>query len=449
MRWLLILSISCAQSPVASLLGFHRVTAPTVMAHSGFGSYVVAGPTGPDGVPLALVGTSSFTPDGRFLPGGAAVLSGETLETERSWEGHLVDGEFSDQCLGPRLGNYIGIGDVAAGPGKELLVGSCFAAYAVPADSLPARLDGAGVARIAATEDGRYSPAGQPLVADFDGDGMGDLAFPVRREFDSSHVVVIRGPLAENNNWNNQLWSLGPDIGPSQLAAIDWNQDGFVDIVVPDRRAGQEAGSVYVFHGPLRGDVSRGDADVVIDNTTPEEWFGDRVWTSPDLDGDGAPELLVSSTAWPAGTRAGRVLGLPTGSVSMDEATFVVEGVDSIVHLGVGATVADFTGDGQVDLILGAASFGFRNPSDPGHIYLFEGPLAGRYTVKDAMMHWVGEDSADMAGQSLAAADMDADGTTDLLVGAGGVSLVAGDAAILGVGAVYLVPGPLVPAQAF
>ncbi|RMF75485.1 MAG: hypothetical protein D6738_03755, partial [Acidobacteria bacterium] len=92
--------------------------------------------------------------------------------------------------------------------------------------------------------------------------------------------------------------------------------------------------------------------------------------------------------------------------------------------LGRGGITGDFNGDGTPDLALGApdADGPGNGRSGAGAVYVFYGPVAASVdlatTAADVEIH--AQDAGDELGTSLAAGDVNGDGTDDLVVGAPG-----------------------------
>jgi hypothetical protein len=104
-----------------------------------------------------------------------------------------------------------------------------------------------------------------------------------------------------------------------------------------------------------------------------------------------------------------------------------------------GMATGDLDGDGQDDLALGGPAMPV-DPSVPGEVFVFFGPVAGALTTSDADVIYVGEAPADGAGADLAIGDVDGSGVADLVV-----SAPYNDEAGEDSGKIYLLPGPLAP----
>jgi hypothetical protein len=84
--------------------------------------------------------------------------------------------------------------------------------------------------------------------------------------------------------------------------------------------------------------------------------------------------------------------------------------------LGYALASADFTGDGVADLAVGA--YGYSDSSaERGAVAIFHGPVVGELNFLDADATYVGELNS-YAGFALDTADFDGDGQADLLIGA-------------------------------
>lgn len=85
----------------------------------------------------------------------------------------------------------------------------------------------------------------------------------------------------------------------SDIATADLNGDGILDYVVgspKERGGGMYIGRVYIQFGPLVGEViDLGSADGVIEGEEGALYTGERIALMEDVNGDGLPELMVST----------------------------------------------------------------------------------------------------------------------------------------------------------
>jgi len=89
----------------------------------------------------------------------------------------------------------------------------------------------------------------------------------------------------------------------------DVNGDGFDDILSGrdfDSEGGEEAGAVYLFHGPVSGVPTAADAVAKIVGEEPGDNAGRGVSTAGDFDGDGFDDILIGAFEHSGGaTKAG------------------------------------------------------------------------------------------------------------------------------------------------
>ncbi len=237
-------------------------------------------------------------------------------------------------------------------------------------------------------------------------------------------------------------WQVEPDadtaaLGERALFAGDLNGDGFTDLVVAAPGAdfaATDAGRVRVHYGAAGGPSAT--PDLVLDGAQAGEAFGTGLSGAGDVNGDGYDDLAIGAPGFDGGSGAvGRVvlhLGAATGLASTAAAQAVGDQPGAEFGTCV-AAAGDVDGDGLADLFVGAPA---RDETfiDQGRGHVFLGsasaPLAGPAWSLD------GASAGERFGAAAAAADVDADGFDDLVVGAPGFS--GGEA---GEGAAFLFAG--------
>jgi hypothetical protein len=280
-----------------------------------------------------------------------------------------------------------------------------------------------------------FSVAG---AGDVNGDGVDDVLMGTRGHdlpaIQSGLVSLFLGPIRQRIAANADASVLGTafeEIGRSVASAGDLDGDGFGDVLVGTGIGGPaDEGRVYVFRGPVAGSLSIANAHATIVGAIPDDALGTSMVAAGDLDGDGLGDIVVGAprTVALGGTNGpGRVFvfrGPLAGTVPALSAAAILTGEQADDDFGIAVAVGDTNGDGITDLVVGADQL-FRDDGR-GKVYVFHGPLAGAISAANANAILTGTAVDDLFGGSVAAADVDADGDTDVIVGAQGAALASG-----------------------
>lgn len=171
--------------------------------------------------------------------------------------------------------------------------------------------DGKYVGEYAGDEVGRVAR----FVRDMDDDGVDDLLFASSGYGLGGGAWLHRGPGTDNHHRTNEAvatWTggaLDDRFGCAVAAIGDVNGDGWSDLAFGASgvdEAATGAGAVYIWFGPVIGNMTPTDADSSIYGDTSGDAAGVALAALGDVDGDHTPDLLMGGTGEDGGaTNAG------------------------------------------------------------------------------------------------------------------------------------------------
>ena len=212
--------------------------------------------------------------------------------------------------------------------------------------------------------------------------------------------------------------AVGP--GPTEprfgaaLAAGDLNGDGFGDLVVGSPGAEDDAGEVAIYLGreiSPEEDTSAWVADTLLEGAEPAGHFGSALAVG-DLDDDGLDDLVVGSPA------DGGTVSVFLAAASGGPAHATIRGDDGE---GCGSALAILASDDASDILVIGCPTADEGEGE-GRVLLFDGSAltTGDLSAQDALAVIYAEAGDGLFGAALAAPDLDADETADLLIGSPG-----------------------------
>jgi hypothetical protein len=279
-------------------------------------------------------------------------------------------------------------------------------------------------------------------AGDVNNDGYDDLLVgePGRDGRGAAHLFLgSAGGLASSPSWSAFGEADGHQFGFAVARAGDVNGDAFGDVVIgaPTYTGSlTRQGKAYVYLGADAG--LEANPVWTDDGIEADEWFGFSVDTAGDVNADGLSDVIVGA---PLYNRTGQDLGrasvyLGDGSgVGADPVWTAVSDQDGGQFGFAVTTAGDVDGDGYSDVAVGAPYYDTPN-LDAGRVWVYRGDAGG---IIPAPLTFISASQAGSGfGWSLASADLDIDGLSDLVIGAPFV-----DNGQLDEGQVYAFPGPL------
>jgi hypothetical protein len=329
--------------------------------------------------------------------------SGRVYLLPGTWGAGTLNSVATSTLIGETAGDYAGLAVAAAGD--------------LTGDGLPDLLVGAS--GYDGGEDGGGAGGGRAYVV------AGPVPLGESRLADAWASLTGIGGVVATAAPPHGAFGVGDFVGDALAGPADYDGDGLGDLALGasgDATLGASTGKAVVWFGPLApGAGSVADADVLYTGPAAGAYAGSPLRALPDLDGDGRAELLVAGDGYGAGV-VWVVSPTGPGVAALADAPIRVEGQAEGDLFGAASSApADLDGDGLLDLVVGAPGGG--DPArEPGMAWLLLGALVpGVHALADGGSFAVpssGFGTGDDFGRAVALGDLDGDGAPDQVVGA-------------------------------
>jgi formylmethanofuran dehydrogenase subunit C len=400
---------------------------------NSFGRSLASGDWNADGKTDLAVGAYGYsTSTGRTY----IFYNGSIITENASGADIIITGEATSNTFGFSLAS----GDFNADGKTDLAVGAYFyssstgRAYLFYNDgSIPTTAATADIIIIGETTNSYF---GYSLISgDFNADGKTDLAVGAHGySTDTGRVYLyetrdnfawqlqpqssLSGSLRTNPSFSGQELKMTGEVGTSlfgvSMTSGDWNADGKTDLAVGASGYSTNTGRAYIFYSDGHLAAAATNADVIITGETTSNYFATAL-VSGDFNFDGKTDLAVGAYGY--STNTGRTYlfyndgSLPTTAVTAD---VIITGETTSNQLGYSLTSGDFNADGKTDLAVGA----YQYSTQTGRAYIFYNGSIITENASGADILITGQTTTNYLGYAMTSGDFNADGKTDLAVGA-------------------------------
>jgi hypothetical protein len=259
-------------------------------------------------------------------------------------------------------------------------------------------------------------------AGDVNGDGLGDLAVSAYKwtnpQLNEGRVLVFCGTgtgLPASPSWAVESNVAGAFLGYSINAAGDVNGDGYTDFIAGAPGISGR-GAAYVFHGSAGG--LSPTANWTGSGSASDTEYGHAVASAGDVNGDGYGDVIIGDDNFgvtPLANEGAAFVYLGSASGLAPSPVWTEESNQAEAGFGISVAAGDVNGDGFSDVIVGAPGYD-NGQTNEGKVFVYCGSVEGLSTTPS----WTAESNQAGArfGCSVAAGDVNADGFSDVIIGA-------------------------------
>ncbi|WP_026632871.1 FG-GAP-like repeat-containing protein [Dyadobacter alkalitolerans] len=240
---------------------------------------------------------------------------------------------------------------------------------------------------------------------------------------DATYPVTI-DPIVVNGNPANASAAFesnqaGAWMGYAVSSAGDINGDGYSDLLVgaPMFDKGHtNEGVVFIYHGSASGPVA--NPALILEGNQNEAQYGYSVSTAGDVNKDGYSDIVIGARYYDKGqTNEGAAFVYHGSANGIVVNATVLQSNQADASFGKSVLLAgDVNADGYSDLLIGAPLFENGGQADEGAAFIFQGSANGINPI--AAMTLEGNQASGQFGHATAGAgDINGDGYSDIVIG--------------------------------
>lgn len=248
-------------------------------------------------------------------------------------------------------------------------------------------------------------------AGDVNGDGYKDIIVGAEGA-PNGQAKIIFGSDSFNENYDLLLegQQAGSYFGQCVSSAGDFNGDGFADVIVGAYKEDNNTGKVYLYYG---GSNMNNSPDITFTGNTSLTRFGFSISSIGDMNKDGYSDIIIGA---PDEGKAYCYFGGESPDTNED----FIFSASEVNFGGDVAGVGDVNGDTYLDILIGSIQYNGAK----GRAYLYYGKET-LVNYADVIFESQNEDLN--FGVSVASAgDVNADGYSDLVIGARGTDNFTG-----------------------